>query len=78
MWAQSMGKRSPEQEIQSHKGPDAKGHFLKHIPAGELNQSKTKKKDMSLGNWLVKEWKGGRGGDIVFWKIKENNKTKGL
>lgn len=57
---------SRARDSKSHKGPDAKGHFLKHIPAGELNQSKTKKKDVSLGNWLVKEGKGKRGGDIMF------------
>lgn len=36
------------------KGTDAKKHFLKHMAVGELNQRKTKQKDMSLGNWLVK------------------------
>lgn len=57
--AQTTKKMSDEQVTQSviDKGPDAKGHSLKHTAPGELKQSKAKGKDVSLGNWFVKEEK---------------------
>lgn len=80
MRAQTTGKRSDEQVTQSviDKETDAKRHSLKYIAPGELKQRKAKDKDVSLGNWLVKEAKEKRAQHLVFCKTKENHEIRGF
>lgn len=76
--AQATRKRSDEQVTQSviDKGPDSKGHSLKHIAPGKLKQSKEKGKDVSLDNWFVKKEKEKRAQNLVFCKAKENHEVR--